>query len=119
MAPLVVQTTTMDGSRPAEGTSATCGGCSPFSLASPSTLLTRTGAPNVRAASRLTATNTSVAPLSTEAPHATATNDPSAATVGVALPRPLTPSAIDASVPASDAVRTTKTIADHPAGDHR
>jgi hypothetical protein len=105
-APFVVQTTTMAGSRPARDTSATCGGCSPFSRASPSKEFTRTGAPNARPPSRLTAVKTSVAPPGSVPPQVTATNFPSAAIVGVALPRPLTPNSIGAFAADSDTART-------------
>ena len=101
--PLVVQTTTIAGSRRGRGTSATCGGCSPLTRASPSRLLTRTGEENVRAPSRLMATKTSVDPLGWAPLQATATTSPSAATVGVALRRPATLSSIDAVAPASGA----------------
>ena len=50
-----VHTTTTDGAPPGFGTSATRGGCSPEIWALPAFPFTRTGAANVRAASRLTA----------------------------------------------------------------
>ena len=61
----------------------------PPSRASPADVLTWTGDPNVCPASRLIATKTSVLPA-VDAPHATATKDPAAATHGVVFERPVT-----------------------------
>src|SRR5260221_12740366 len=79
--------------------------------------LTRTGAPNARPLSRLTATNTSVAPFCVVPPHATATKEPAAAMVGVALPRPLTPTSIGALAADTETARTTAPSASQTAGD--
>jgi hypothetical protein len=68
--------------------------------------LTRTGAPNVRPPSRLTAAYTSVAPDSTEAPHDTATKDRSAAMVSFAFDRP--PMAIFVTLAVGDAPEDPK-----------
>jgi len=84
--PFVVQTTVMIGG--SARCTTTRGGCSPFRRASPSWSLTRTGDPNVRPPSRLTARKMSVAPSGSDALHLIATNAPSAAIDGVAFVRP-------------------------------
>src|SRR5262249_53738846 len=96
------------------GESAIRGGCSPLTRASPATLLTRTGAPKVTAASRLTDAKMSVVPAGSDALHATTTKDPSVATVGVELDRPLTNNVdvrSDARVAGQNVMAATSTTA--------
>jgi hypothetical protein len=87
----VHSTTTSGSAAPVCRTSATRGGSSPPSRASPAVAFTRTGAPKVAPLSRLVARKTSVLP-SAVAPQATATNAPALATDGVWLVRPSTAS---------------------------
>src|SRR3954451_19969132 len=83
-APFVVHTTVIAASR-----SATRGGCSPLTRASPSTSFTRAGTAKVRPPSRLTAAKTSAAPpFGCVALHATTRVLPAAAIDGVAFDRP-------------------------------
>ena len=71
----------------ADFVSAMRGGCSPFTFESPTMSFTRTGAPNVRPPSVLTAAKMSAGPDGTVALHVTATNGPSAAIDTLAFTR--------------------------------
>ena len=80
-------TATIDGSRPARGTSTTRAGCSPLPRASYGVAFTRTGAPKVAPPSRLTALNTSM-PALLLAPQVATTNRSAAASETPSLLRP-------------------------------
>ena len=74
--PLLVQTTTTAGWRPARAIRATRGGCSGDKVAGSAALFTRVGEPKLCPPSVLVARYTSVMPVLAVAPHAIAANRP-------------------------------------------